>query len=531
METEQDRRKLRKAKNRPKTDDELWEWLRDVLGLRYARTVTKDGHRAPFEFLSDIYFEREDKALVRANRGGGKTVSLIAIYLLNVIFKPGSDIVHIGGTEVQARQGYAYFAGDPTKEGFTGFIRRPAFSDLLASEPMVSKTALKNGSRLEIRTGGSAKSVSGPHPNLLGIDELDHIQMTTLDTALQMPISKGMYGAQTIMGSSQYAYYGALQTMLDQAPERGIAVYEYDIFDVMQGCEHSYPKQCQDCPFYLWINPFSGAEEELCKGRGAKADGHYPYSDATDKILMTTDMEMFALQMLLLRGTSMGMVYSAFNKDVHVKQFPPEGVDISKWKAFAGIDLRWKGRIEVMVEAPEVLPNGRRARWIIAEWADDGSTPSMIRSAAAELRRNVREQFGLNIEVFWMEHSAADEAADWQTIGLNGKIVPPDGRNIAYRIGQVRDAFRDAQGNVSLWVDPSCKDLITSVGKGYHCKKHQDGTFDRGKPDMPFSHSPNALEYAYMGGPAPRPARFPDTETQAGWWEGISGKGGKWAPY
>jgi len=529
LRVEQQRRVMQKADKKPQTRDELWNWIRDVLGYRVPRTVTKEGHRAPFEFIADMFFGKETKVLVRACRSGGKTLSFSILHLLNTVFKNDFEVVHIGGTEKQAKQGYTYYAGDPKKEGQVGFIRRPGFNSHLAGDPMVSQTALDNGSKIEIRTGGSAKSVSGPHPNFLAVDELDHIDMNVLNTALQMPTSRGLHQAQVLMGSSQYAYYGTMQILLDSADKRGLAVYQYDMFDILASCGKNYPTECRQihCPFFEWHNPWTGEKEELCGGRGAIADGFYSYRDAVDKYLLTTDIETFALQNLLMRGTAQGMVYSKFS-DKNIEAFPPEGADLSNWRCFAGIDLRSRGRIVVVAESPGILPNGRRLRWVIAEWGDDNNTPSKIRKAAFRMRENIRYEYGLSLDVFWMEPSASDEAADWQMLGLNGHITPKEGRSVAYGIGQLRDAWLDAQDIVSLKVDPRCKGLIHAVEKGYHCKRNPDGGFDRDSPDSDFEDYPDALRYAYVGGPAFLPSRLPEPESR-GAWENLAVA--RWTPY
>lgn len=528
LEVERKSRLEDKVKNKPKTPDQLWNWIRDVLGYRIPRTVTKEGHRAPFEFISDVYFEKEDQVLVRACRSGGKTLGFAILHLLNSIFKEKFEIVHIGGTQEQALKGYAYYAGDPQKEGETGFIRRPEFSSFVAGEPMVSKTALSNGSKVEVRTGGSAKSVSGPHPNLLAVDELDHIDMQVLNTALQMVQSKGEHKSQIIMGSSQYSYYGTMQVLMDSAEERDISVYEYDMFDIMESCGRDYPKDCRswECPFYQWHNPWNGKKEELCCGRGAISKGYFPFQDAIKKYLMTTDIETFALQNLLMRGTAEGMVFSKFGDD-NVEAFPPEGANLDEWRCFAGVDLRSHGRIVVVAESPGRLPNGRFMRWVIEEWSDDNATPSKIRSAAWNIRDRVRRVYGLEVNVFWMEASASDEAADWQMLGLNGKIIPKEMRSVIYGIGQLRDAFRDAHDIVSIKIDPKCQGLIHAIEKGYRCKRNADG-FNRDKPDDKYSHFPDALRYSYVGGPAFRSNRLPEHESVGSWEMSLAQK---WTPY
>lgn len=521
-----------KGRVRPKDDDELWEWIRDVLGFRIPRTVTAEGHTPPFEFISDFFFDRVDLGLVWANRTSGKTLGVFILHLLNTYFKEKFDILHIAGTEDQARQGYKYYAGDPAKDATVGFIRKDPFNEFLASEPMISKTALTNGSKIEIRTGGSDRSVSGPHPNFLSVDEMDHIEPGVLSTAFQGPVSRHVYRIQILMGSSQYNYSGSLQLMLDQAKERGTKVYKYDLFDVLENCGHKYPQECHNCPFFIWTNPFTGAEEELCKGRGSQADGWYTYRDALVKLDNTLSLETFALQNLLISGTSLGLVYSTFNYDKHVEPFPPRGADISQWKFFAGADVRGSGRIVVLAEAPEVLPSGKHMRWVVDEWADDNSTPSRVIGAAYEMKARIFEKYDQSIDVFWIELPSADFASDWQRAGLPGKTIDKEYKNVRYRIGQIRDALLDASGNISLKIDPRCETLIYAMQKGYMCQRKPDNTFDRDKPnDKAWSHSPDALGYGYIGGPVKNVSRrLPVHEKKSGWWDTGASRS-KWAPY
>lgn len=467
---------------------------------------------------------------MRACRGGGKTITFAAIYVLDSVFKAGYSIVHIGGTEQQSKQGYAYFAGDPDKEGFHGFMRRPQFEAQLSSS-LLTKTVLKNHSNLEIRTGGSSKSVSGPHPNMLGVDELDHIDMGILETALLMPISRGAYGAQTLMGSSQYTYYGTLQALMQKAASRGVKTYEYDLFDVLRSCGRDYPKECEDCPFYRWTNPFTGENEELCNGRGTKSDGHYSYQDAIDKYLMTTDVENFALQMFLLRGTSQSLVYPMFN-EAHVRPFPPDGADLSKWKCFAGVDMWSRGRVVVLAQAPGVLSNGKRATWVAAEWADDNSSTSKVKSAAFDMREKMRRDYGLNLNVFWMEAAAGEgTASEWKESGLPARLMPPEKRNVLYGVSQVRDAFLDSLNIASLFIDPSCEALISSLGEQYHCKRNPDGSFDRDTPGKEGEDSADALRYAYVGGPI-LIGHLQEQEVRPGLWDmSAADQQSRWAAY
>jgi hypothetical protein len=532
LKAEKERRRIKKAFKKPRTRKELYEWTRDVLGYKLARTTTKEGHRSPFEFLADAYFEKHPTMLMRACRGGGKTLTLCGIHhVAQTIFKDGIEIVHIGGTQEQSRDGYAYYAGDPEKDGKRGVIRRPPFDKALASEPRVTKTVLKSGSKVEIRTGGSERSVSGPHPHILAADEIDHIPWDILNTALQMPMSDSKYNAMTLLASSQYHSYGTMQALVSEASKRRIEVYQFDILDVMESCGREYPIDCKECPLYMWRNPYTNVREELCQGRGARADGHYRYRDVVSKFL-TTDAETFALQNLLMRGTSQGMVYSQFSRVEHVKDFPLPDADISRWHCCAGVDLRSRGRIVVIAQAPGVMPNGKRMRHVIAEWKDDSATPSTIRKAAREMRENIQQKYGLYISVFWMERTASDEARDWKREGLNGRTIPTEVSNVAYGIGYCRDYLLDVTETVSVYFDPSCENLITALSDLYHCKRRKsaDGAFeyDRDTPEKENDDFADAWRYGMVGGPvgihgAPEAIRASGSTSD--------GRKHKWSPY
>jgi intein/homing endonuclease len=79
------------ALNGPQTPDELHAWLRSELDLNIPRVSVCETHRAPFEFLSELYFENVQNAIGLANRGGSKTFLVAVLHLLNSKFKPGVE--------------------------------------------------------------------------------------------------------------------------------------------------------------------------------------------------------------------------------------------------------------------------------------------------------------------------------------------------------------------------------------------------------------------------------------------------------
>jgi len=494
---ERARRISEKALKAPETDDELYEWIRDVLGYKIARTTTDPEHQAPFQFIADAYFERYPTMLAQGPRGGGKTLGFAILEYALMVFKPNIYIVAVAGSQEQAISGYAYLSGNSAVDGVTGLVYNKHLTHLLDREPRVTKTVLSNGSRIEIRTGGSEKAVSGPHPQVLIVDELDHIDPGPLNTALQMPQSNKQYKSVALLASSQYHTTGTLQDMLDSSEDRGIKTYRYDLFDVMESCGKQYPDQCEDCPFYMWKNPYTGAEEELCNGRIAQSDGHYTFRDAVSKFA-NINAESFALQSLLMTGASQGLVYSQYSKR-NKKAFKDTEHDISTWRAFAGIDMRGRGRIVVILESPQTLPNGKHKRWVVREWADESNTPSKLIYACARIKSEILDEYGLVISTFWAERPDGDLIRGFPK-SLSAQTVPKEVGGVIYGVAIVRDYLLDNSGEISLLIDTDRCPQLDDAMQNYKHKSLRNGGFDRNAFETSNSDFCDALRYAIVGG-------------------------------
>lgn len=59
----------------PTTDDELWLWIKEETGYEIPRIAVCEDHCAPFDYVSDYYFERENALLVIGGRESAKCVS------------------------------------------------------------------------------------------------------------------------------------------------------------------------------------------------------------------------------------------------------------------------------------------------------------------------------------------------------------------------------------------------------------------------------------------------------------------------
>jgi hypothetical protein len=126
----------------PINDDELHDWINAELGIDIPRTAVCDGHVSPFQFIADLYFNRENSVIVMANRGGSKTFGVAVLHYLNGTFKPGIEGFTFGATEAQSKRAYAHLKS----------LIRKANADNIENS-LESKTTWKNGSSLEIVPG------------------------------------------------------------------------------------------------------------------------------------------------------------------------------------------------------------------------------------------------------------------------------------------------------------------------------------------------------------------------------------------
>jgi hypothetical protein len=126
-------------------DDELAFFLDEFLGLNYPRVAACPHHVAPFQILSDLYFDRMRAMLIFASRASGKTLTFAVMNLLDGSFRPeGIDITNAAASRDQAVKCYRYFLG---------FHKDPLLASLLAKEPTQSYSEYKTGSTVEVVTG------------------------------------------------------------------------------------------------------------------------------------------------------------------------------------------------------------------------------------------------------------------------------------------------------------------------------------------------------------------------------------------
>ena len=171
------------------------------------------GHQ-PFpyqaEFLNEMADLGNQYALISAGRGTGKTEALSVLAIWYVFVLPLTDpgtpmkVVILAGSEKQAKICYSYV---------TSFIQRIDFlKDSLAKQPTENEVLFKDGSYIRPLTA-SEKSVRGPHPDILIIDEACQADDDLITAAMPM-IGTSRY-PRLVFSSTPDVYYSLFVKILN----------------------------------------------------------------------------------------------------------------------------------------------------------------------------------------------------------------------------------------------------------------------------------------------------------------------------
>src|SRR5436190_1616397 len=290
-------------------NEELYEFITTAYHIKLPRKVITRGHRAPFDFVADLFFERVKNALGFANRNGGKTLDVALLNHLDSVFKDKCEVASAGAVLDQANKCYRYFQQFNDLDWFVEFCAdyEKQTGKRFIEKSIQSWTEYANGSTVAVITG-SEKGLRSPHPVKARIDEIDLMEWSTLQTGLSMAKSSSGHRGQNVFTSTRQRQNGPMQKLLDTAAQKGIDIYEWDIWEVVEKC----PRRCVDdsehgtCPIHTF-----------CKGKAHHSDGFYHIDDFIDKVRIL-DRESFETEWLNKRPSRHKLVYWMFDNTKHV---------------------------------------------------------------------------------------------------------------------------------------------------------------------------------------------------------------------
>lgn len=202
----------------PQDDEELWHYIRVVWGVTIPRKAVCKNHTHPFKALADAYFGRYPVTIWKASRGfGGKSTLMGTLCILEAATL-GAQVTVLGGSAAQSQRVH-----EVTHERW---YHELAPKGLLTSDPTKFTTRLNNGAWI-IALMASQKSVRGPHPQRLRLDEVDEMEIELFEAAQGQPMDARGLKAQTVVSSTHQYPDGTMTELLRRANEKDWPVYEW----------------------------------------------------------------------------------------------------------------------------------------------------------------------------------------------------------------------------------------------------------------------------------------------------------------
>lgn len=220
---------------KPKTDDELHAAVKRYFNVDIPRRRCCEGHVAPFDAFADAFFARSTVSVWKASRGfGGKSMLLALLGLSEAVFL-GAKCNILGGSGEQSERVLNYINGEEMPNAFWNAPHAPRSLIIGGSESEVADNArgvtkrmikLTNGGYLKALMA-SSKSVRGPHPQRLRLDEVDEMDIKIFDSALGQPMKRFGIEEQTVASSTHQYSNGTMTEILKRAVEKGWSTFEW----------------------------------------------------------------------------------------------------------------------------------------------------------------------------------------------------------------------------------------------------------------------------------------------------------------
>lgn len=288
--------------------------------------VARDGRKqvirmipALVDFISDMFYMRERKAIVWKPRGGGGSLAGGIIIWLYLVYKQLS-VINLAGSQEQARVVYKYV------EAFW-----ECFPDLkqflLEKPPTMTETKLVTGVVLRC-VPATEKQTRGKHFPVLVVDEGCQGDATA-DRSMRAAMS-GVASEENnvvIVLSTFHVPTGLYQEIWDQAEAKGFKRYSWNVFDTMTPCqlgmEEATPEDpqakafCARC-FLTWYEDIKDEYGKVvarkmvgCAGRARTSKGWSTFDQTCEAKRVHLGTNTFPVEFECRRPSWQSSVYDA----------------------------------------------------------------------------------------------------------------------------------------------------------------------------------------------------------------------------
>lgn len=171
------------------------------------------------------YADEDPFSIWLAMRGSGKTETLAILSWLESVFKPNCHTTVLGGSLQQSQLCVAYH------DQIWASPHVP--KSILDGDPSGTGFKLKNGSWVRA-LAASPKSVRGPHPQRMRLDEVDEMARAIFDASLGQPKSNFGIPSQIVASSTLHHPFGMMADLIDARHERGATLFRWCVEEVRE---------------------------------------------------------------------------------------------------------------------------------------------------------------------------------------------------------------------------------------------------------------------------------------------------------
>lgn len=392
-----------KAKLGPQNKEELWQWMKERVGVELSRVTVCEGHCSQLDMAWELYSFQVTRVLWVMSRGGGKTSLVAWIDECQAEHFPGWATFTIGANRTQGDRKYEYLL-PLVVEG--GVIGGKELEHVIRS--IATKTELRNGSKMEIALGSSPENANGPRTPRLHRDETELMDPKTYKQAGNIPAGRktrdGRYVPAQILDTSTMKYAEGLidRTIqnYNEAKQNGVRPRMevricciYEIARENPTCRSvpedqrrarlielkRDPDEICNCDTYIsdvWpaedldtegedIEPEPRTLEQVCRGRFARSRGYKGFDDI-QTLFLENDRETWEAEQACAQPSTEGAYIKSYSQMRNgIRGFRPDpengvidqGVD---WGADDEHAVIWFQTLERPVEARSYLGGDQR---------------------------------------------------------------------------------------------------------------------------------------------------------------------------
>lgn len=206
----------------PVTKEELWYVVGAMFGVWLPREQVCPEHQAPFDAFADAYFGNEyNWALWYGSRGTGKSYMLAILALVKAALLE-IEVTILGGSMAQSTN---------VQEHVENLMRKPNAPTWTVSKQIQSELSFAGGNWIR-PLPASQKTVRGPHPHMVLLDEIDEMEKKVYDAAMGQAMDKenvrGVKVREMVVASSTWQNpTGTFQEVIEDARENMLPIFTW----------------------------------------------------------------------------------------------------------------------------------------------------------------------------------------------------------------------------------------------------------------------------------------------------------------